>query len=389
MTYYSPFTGPFSPFPIPSNVLLTEPATDNTIDIGTPTKRYRRSYIVDMVSTTSETGTLTATTVHTTGLTSTTGTITTLTASTVNTTGVNATTGSITTLTAPTLTTTTINGAAATYLVEYGATSPTTTGNVTTFINPPVPGTGNSAYTIIDSGIPLNEIVKVSSSFPLVSEKLAMGFGPDSVRDSQIVAADVVTCTGTSTTGNLCKYTSTTGRVIEDAGINTSQILTGNYPSTQFVTRLYQQIDVMFVGNTITETSITAGAVHLGTLVVPAGRKKVGTSVRLQAYVRIDTGGDTVIFNVKCNGNVLATSVAIGGGMGVLDFFALLTSATENTNSLATNVNGSVFTNNQFAVTGWDVAGASTFDITATWSAADPGDNLEVDTVNMDVTNFN
>lgn len=367
--FYSPFTGPFSTLTsqLPADVIVTSPAVDNLIDIGTPSKRYKTEYVVDVKTTSVETTTLTATT--------------------VNTTGITATTGTITTLSAPTLTTTTINGAPATFLVEYGSSSPTTTNHVATFTNAPYPGTGNTDYTITDSSWNINDIAKVQSLF--VFGNLLQGFAPDSIGDSKIVAADVVTCTSTSTTNNLCKFSNTTGRVIQDAGINASQILTGNYPSTQFITRFYQQIDVVFIGNTVTETSITAGAAHLGTLVLPTGSKKVGTSVHLQAYVRIDTGGDNVTFNVKCNGNVLATSSGLGGGMGVVDFFSLLTSATESTNSIATNVNGSVFTNNQFAITGWDIAGTSTFDITATWSAADPGDNLEVDTVNMDVTNLN
>lgn len=62
MTYYSQFTGPFSPFPIPPSVIVTVPATDNTIDIGAPTKRYKAEYVVTVHTTDVETSTLTAST---------------------------------------------------------------------------------------------------------------------------------------------------------------------------------------------------------------------------------------------------------------------------------------------------------------------------------------
>lgn len=59
MTFYSPFTGPFSSFPLPSNVILTEPATDNTIDIGTSTKRYKTLWSTDVHTSTVEADTVT------------------------------------------------------------------------------------------------------------------------------------------------------------------------------------------------------------------------------------------------------------------------------------------------------------------------------------------
>lgn len=60
MGFYSPFTGPFSPYPIPGNVLLTEPVSDNTIDIGTSTKRYKTLYATDVKTTSLSTATITA-----------------------------------------------------------------------------------------------------------------------------------------------------------------------------------------------------------------------------------------------------------------------------------------------------------------------------------------
>jgi len=44
MAFFSPFTGPWMPYPAPLGTVLEEPATDNTIDIGRPTKRYRTVY---------------------------------------------------------------------------------------------------------------------------------------------------------------------------------------------------------------------------------------------------------------------------------------------------------------------------------------------------------
>ena len=48
MTYFSPFVGPYSNFPVPDNVIVQEPNLDNTIEIGRPSKRYKTIYVAEV-----------------------------------------------------------------------------------------------------------------------------------------------------------------------------------------------------------------------------------------------------------------------------------------------------------------------------------------------------
>lgn len=58
--YYSSVAGPFSNMPLPNNVVLTTPSSDNTTDIGTPTMRYRNAYVTGVFTTNLTATTITA-----------------------------------------------------------------------------------------------------------------------------------------------------------------------------------------------------------------------------------------------------------------------------------------------------------------------------------------
>ena len=58
--YYSSVSGPFSNLPLPNNVVLTTPTSDNTTDIGTPTMRYRNEYVTGIFTTNLTATTITA-----------------------------------------------------------------------------------------------------------------------------------------------------------------------------------------------------------------------------------------------------------------------------------------------------------------------------------------
>lgn len=67
MSYYSPFTGPFTPVPIPTEVIVQVPDVDNDVEIGRPTKRYKTIYVTDVKSTDVETDNLDVTDVAVSG----------------------------------------------------------------------------------------------------------------------------------------------------------------------------------------------------------------------------------------------------------------------------------------------------------------------------------
>lgn len=83
--------------------------------------------------------------------------------------------------------------------------------------------TANGTKTVNDSGIVAANVVTASTN--LVSGNLVTANGTKTVNNGGIVAANVVTNAGTSTNSNICSFNGTTGKVIQDSSIASSNVV--------------------------------------------------------------------------------------------------------------------------------------------------------------------
>ena len=385
MTYYNQSTGPFSPFPVPSNVILTVPNSDNTIDIGTSTKRYRTLYATDVKNTTLETTTITATT---------------------------------------------LNSNPIANLVSNPGTS----------TGPNLPHYADSTGKVLeDTGIDSHSVVTLSGSAPGAGH-VALWTGTSgpgvNIQDSSINSVDIVkNPLHTSVANNLASFTNLGGIVIQDSGVPSTAVVQNNTvtPSVdkhivRFVGTsglsvadagffadnttnlnpnnsnvcdlgsntanfktcwlrdaapavgcLFSMWDQVIVQNTTTDTSLLTGT-HVGSLSMAAG-PSAGTIVRFKLNITYSGNGvDTVNLNLKLNTVVIATitipASALTTVRGTLDVdmqvFPGGTDANVNMRIILTPIYAQVYA--FFAPATW--TGANTLDVSAQWSAANGADIL-------------
>lgn len=397
MSYYSPFSGPFSVYPVPSPpVIVTEPDTDDTIDIGSASKRYKTSYIVDMISTTTETGTLTATTVNTAGLSATTGTITTLTATTVNTTGLAATTinlngtdlttelSTVVSCTHPTVVTDHVvvwqTGSSPFLVKDTGIVSNNvvqTDGSVISLHHIPHQTLNGTQLVVQDSGLSSTSVVIGSGATTaghLASFSNTTATGID---DSTIDEATVVINTGTSTTGNVAVFTDGSGKIIQDGG----PLPTPIPPTVQAIFSLNLANPVTVTNTTAYSTVLAPG---LGSLTIAPNQTQAGSMFLIYGSSRANINAATsVTFSLTIDNQQTGPTYTSAGGAGGLQFnheIRLFLDAAETTAFLDWIISSPAFTPPiVFQVphpASWDSTVSHVLDFQVQWSIADPGNQI-------------
>lgn len=423
------FLGPFAPYPIPSNVIVTEPVSDNTIDIGTSIKRYRTLYATDVKTTTIETATVTAST----------------------------------SITTPALT---VNGQDVQTEINARASGPlsSTAGHLTSFSD-------TSGLVLSDSGIPQANVVQGPSSATngnltvfsgSTGKQIADGGnlltylapyvqGPGSsvstnlprfadttgklLADSGISSTSLVTSTGTATTSNLASF-GASGQVIQDSTILSTQVcttpgfqmtgainmqgnnlkqvqnLTGWTTPGAIGTNLLPGFTNMYlnnvaycqnamnagglpigygkyvstvqvnVQNTTTPTSINSlGAPSLGNLAFPANTMTGPIILMYESWFQLKGNLlDTITFSFILNGTTLGILVVSPPSTSFVDGCLKWRTALSpggNINYFAfVELPGGSSVSTRFGGAGFSFTALNTFDVQATWSAASSNDNL-------------
>jgi hypothetical protein len=401
MAYYSPFVGPFSQFPIPSNVIVAEPASDNTIDIGTATKRYRSLYATDVKTTSIECSTITASTsISVPSLTATTATITTLTATTgsvnghpiaVNTGGTSV-SGNLVSFSDTTGNDLKDSGVASTAVVTgpgsstngnlavfngTGGTQLSDGGTLSTFLAAYLPLTGGTLTGDVSLGT--HTIGGFAGNFTNMSNTSLLTHGI-AVSGGNITVGGISTIQnagGTSVAGNLPKYSDTTGDNLTDSGRSVT-----SFPFTFFSLSPYEQVTI-----SNSNTQVTLLGTGNGSLTIPANTTRTGSFIEMNGRARIGQilTGSTFTIQVMVNGVALpgaGTAWSATGGASAVKFDLaaklwldtgncfLDVIITDNHNATGPLLGGAA------EIAAWDPTIANTLDLQGAFSVASASNNL-------------
>jgi trimeric autotransporter adhesin len=147
----------------------------------------------------------------------------------------------------------------------------------------------------------------------------------------------------------------------------------------------YVQQGVVNVNATTTETSVSSGAAHVGSLSL-ALAQTVGTVVMIRVYYNATVAAGNVSFWVNLNGaHVLQSGTVTATAVGVLSAMCTITSATNLLTYLTNSASGSSSAITRAPTTAYVIANPNAFDITAVWTSNNAGNALQVESVSMEV----
>lgn len=297
MTYQNPFLGPFIPVvwpAIPSNVIVTVPDSDDTIDIGTSVKRYRNLYATDVHTTSLEATTITATTMSLT-------TLSTKTVADLVTGPASATSGNLAIYNGTTGKIISQSGKSAADVVVGPAS--VVAGNIAEFSDP----TGKH---IGDSSVAITDVVLGPASAVDGHVTLYDGTSGKLIKDSGTPFSDVVVLTdlddlvtgpASAVNNNLTSFDGTSGKLVKDSGLAAS--------SFAGLTRLlFSQAEDAKVSGTTSETSVLLGSAVYGSTTVAAPQLENDVFKFDFFYQNLTATPNNMTLRLKLNGSTLISS---------------------------------------------------------------------------------
>lgn len=147
-------------------------------------------------------------------------------------------------------------------------------------------------------------------------------------------------------------------------------------------TTLFSQYSSITLSNSTTETSIVTGT-HVGSLILAAGQT-AGTVLDFHILLNAAVSVGTLTFNFKVNGTtVLSNGYTSGDLTDLRATFAITSSDLRGyANITANGVPAALSSDTAIA---YDKSVQNTWNVTAVFSNADPGNTLSVDIVTVDV----
>lgn len=378
MTYYSPFTGPFTPYPpLPDNVIVTVPAVDNAIDIGTSVKRYRNLWATDVHSTSVETTTVQADTMTLGGndlqttldtkagtigsfgpgrLLSSNDSIGTIQDSGINQTSV-ATTAGTPFVVGHLVSASQIGGGGQ---IQDGGIDPLTVViHSGSFVNNHVVQSSGTTGVVSDSGIAIPSLALQSGAF-VNNNVLSSSGTTGTIQDSGIASTALAQKSGAFVSGNILSSSGTTGTMQDSTIASTAVALkTGAFVNNRVLTSSGTTGTIQDSGVLLSAVMQQTGSFSSGNIVVangPSGpfsdsllaantvAKKTGAFVNNNALSSNSTTGTIQ------DAGYLANSVVIKSGSTTVGNFPQFTTGSPTT-VLDSGLNLSSFTRNIFSLT--------------------------------------